>query len=163
MKNSQNENISVWLALFLLLIVTLISYGCTGSKNGFTEDEGSQESDNMLELDFSIELQIRQDYLEQFVIGNNPEMNVNDVIILKNYGIYNNLVIITTNFDSYDAAVVRYMEVDGVQFNFYGWEIITWRNGRFYNLEEASAQGYLTQDNLKQIKKDFEETDFNTK
>jgi predicted nuclease of predicted toxin-antitoxin system len=147
---------------FILLAVFCIAmfYGCTSQEGDASSGTAYPWELGTFEgLNARTEWRIIQDYFEQFVITNNPEATVNDVIILKYYGTYNGLVVITTNFDTYDMAVVLGEEVDGVHFVYCGEFINTWHNGRFFNLAEASAQGYLTQDNLKQIKKNYEETD----
>ena len=158
---------------FFALIVIFLSVfllGCGNGVNGAngvnrsTEVLDNEEMDNpelgkfaKMGLTAEIELQIMQDYFKQFTSIDYPEANVNDVRIVCYYGTYNNLVVFATVYESYDAAVIYFPVIGGIQFEINGLFIIAWNNGLFYDLFEATDQGYLTTDNLIQIKKNYEE------
>lgn len=95
----------------------------------------------------SLELQIRQDFLDKLQASGESNLTLNDIEILKNYGIYSDCVVVKMNRGDY--PVVTALNIAGVTFNFKDSNTaLVWLDGQFFELEEAYNQEFLTKADL---------------
>jgi len=98
------------------------------------------------------EKQIRQDYVDAFVKTRNAKPD--KVWIDRNYGRnHGGCAVLMMWYEKEDATAEIWSEsVDGVLFKYNnGRGIITWKDGKFYGLQEAFDKGYLYKDEIVQI------------
>lgn len=95
----------------------------------------------------SLELQIRQDFLDKLQVSGKSNITLNDIEILKNYGIYSDCVVVKMNRGAY--PVVTVLNIAGVTFNYKDSNTaLVWLDGQFFELEEAYNQEFLTKADL---------------
>ena len=116
------------LSLVVLFIMVFSSFSC---------------NNNDLELNEELENIIKEDYFQQY----GYELN-NHIF----YGIYNEAAVF---FIPLITREVKTVTISGLEFSYNsGWEIIVWKSGDFYNLENIETifeEGILTQKDLKRI------------
>jgi hypothetical protein len=93
--------------------------------------------------------QIRRDYLSyQLKQGYEGSHTINDILIDAYYGTYNDCVLVWID-DGTGPMAGHETIVSGILFRYRNmWEIIAWKAGQFYELQEASDLGLFTRENL---------------
>ena len=114
-----------------LVVLIIVVFSCSSCKN------------NDLELNEDLENMIKEDYFDQY--GFELENH-------RFYGLYNESAV----FFIPDATRgIKTVTISGLEFSYKsGWEIIVWKAGNFYNLENIETifeEGILTQKDLKKI------------
>ena len=80
------------------------------------------------------------------------ELTIKDIEILDNYGTYKGAVVIRMNRGAYQ--VLTTIEIDGVEFNFSDSNTaLVWKDGIFYELEDAYNENLLTKKDLLSLAK----------
>ena len=116
------------LGLIMLFIMVFSSSSCNNSD---------------LELNEEMENQIKEDYFQQY------GFQLEDY---KFYGLYNEAAVF---FIPYATREVKTVTISGLEFSYKsGWEILVWKAGTFYNLENIETifeERILTQKDLERI------------
>ena len=118
-----------------------------GSPNKIQIWVASQEEDFDME---QLELQIRQDYLRDLHANGETNFTLDDVEILRNYGLYGEACVVKMNRGAY--LVVTQLTIDEVAFRFEDSNTpLVWVKGQFYELAEAYEQSLLSKVDLIEI------------
>jgi hypothetical protein len=100
------------------------------------------------ELSKELESRIKADYLQKF----GHELYFGEQLLNKFYGLYNGAAIF---FIAGDDAVLKTVTISDLEFSYsYGWTIMLWKDGVFYDLENIEIifdAGVLTQSDLIKI------------
>ena len=106
--------------------------------------------DNM-QLSAEPELQIKQDYLNQFDDG--MHRVVDDVTIHSYYGTYNGSVVLIISYNDDYPQIPSSETVADFVFGYAnpGRVISVWKAGAFYNLTQAYERSFLTQENVETV------------
>lgn len=95
---------------------------------------------------------IRNDYLSYLHSQGETETTLDDVKILKNYGTYNNAVVVRMERPAFEVVTV--IQVGGIDFTFSNSNTaLVWKDGQFFELQEAYDTGLLSKENLTSIAK----------
>jgi len=140
------KKIKSFFAIVAVCFMAMFSFvGCGGS-----QVDRHLSSDPTISSE--LELQIRQTY------SDNYGLKIKNIYIVKYYGTFGDSVVITTNWDGYDMAVIITEDIGGVLFEYANWFIAVWREaeGRL-SLKNAYEQGYLTVENLIAINERYKE------
>jgi hypothetical protein len=96
------------------------------------------------------ETKIKQDYLDAFTEKRVPGSTIDDVFVENYYGIYTDCIVVrmTDRFTSYTTAIT-YETIDGVTISYSSSnKAVAWKDGVFYDLQNAYDEGLLTKDDL---------------
>ena len=104
-------------------------------------------------LSEEMELQLKQDYIDIYVKPKAPESTMADVWIEAYYGTYDDViaVIMNSNYDNHDnepwettIIELNFFNSSGAFFRYEnGNQILIWKDGSFYELQEANERGWL--------------------
>ncbi|MCL2679130.1 MAG: hypothetical protein FWF18_02420 [Dehalococcoidia bacterium] len=121
--------------LSLVTLTPVVMVACWGKSN-----EKSNE----------LETRIRTDYLSHLHSQGEPELILADIKILKIYGDFDGVVVVRFDRPAFEAITT--VQVDGVDFVFDNTNVaIVWKDGSFFELQEAYDNELLTKGNLKSI------------
>ncbi len=129
---------------------TMVDEATTKSQIDKAVDSAVQAIDNVKErqlpkIDKELDKTIMQDYLTQFGRA---------FLYEKFYGIYDGAAVF---FIPGDDCRVKTVTISGVEFSYnYGWTILVWKDGKFYNLENYELileNSILTQKDIEEIGK----------
>lgn len=98
------------------------------------------------------ETKIKEDYLNFMHSQSQIEMDPKDIIVLDNYGTYNDAVVVRIKRGAYE--VITTVRVGGIDFTFNNTNTpLVWKAGDFFELSDAYSMGILTQKNLEALAK----------
>ena len=126
-------------------ILTQTNLERIGAVHAETNASEATEED---EMTAELENRIKEDYLQEF----GYELYFGDELLNKFYGLYNGAAVF---FIAGADAAEKTAIISGVAFSYnYGWTILVWKDGIFYDLEDIEVifdAGILTQNDLEQI------------
>ena len=150
----------------------LKSIACSYYDGSYEENPYSGMYTSTGELTEEMDAEIKQAFLEQIVESSKSHRE--NVSIVHNYGTYNGNIVVWLNCKGVciDYASTKAFNIGGVSFkNFWDGKCQVYHinqtdenqtneqpidaGGQFFNLEEAYNKGYLSEDNLKGIARDF--------
>lgn len=106
-----------------------------------------QEIDEVSQMEEEIDLQIRRDYLRDLHARGKTNFTLDDVNILRNYGIYGKSIVVKMNRGAY--LMLTTLIVAEVTFYFEDSNTaLVWRDRHFFELEEAYNLGLLSKADL---------------
>ncbi|MCL2756298.1 MAG: hypothetical protein FWE45_04590 [Firmicutes bacterium] len=127
------------IVLALMLVVTTIVLVACGSGNG----NG---------LDSELRNRITQDYFYQLIKPIDDSVNINDLKIEREYGVFEEHIVVKFNsVISFPGGIVP-IYIGGVTIDWaFANRIVVWRDGSVFTLVYAEENNLLSQPNLKAI------------
>ena len=148
-KNEEVETMLKKLIVLGIVIILIFSlFSLTACGNG--EDKEVAE----------LIKQIRQTYWESIEAGlemqswlEGSEIDFDDVYVKHFWGVYNGSAVVIMNIKEVDwPRVSEFINVAGFEFDWtVGLPIRVWRDNKFYNLQEAFENDFLTVENIGEI------------
>ena len=133
MATKQKSAICVILSALLL---TMIFIGC-GEENKMT-------------LPIELQIRIRQDYFNQFVIPTGP-WEFDEVVIEKVYGKFEGFIVVRFS-QTVGWPGPWEMEIGGVMFDgCLAWRTIAWKDGQILRIADAFENGILSKTDIQNI------------
>ena len=140
--------LSVLLSLTLIICIAFAFGGC-GDKQADKQGVNGGKTQIIEE--------IKEKYLEFYLIGEHPDATVDNITVIKYYGKFGDsyVALITDAYHEY-LDVITKEEIEGLVFSYHNSNTIKVLNmSQFYRLEEAYSNSFLTLEDLKKINNQF--------